>query len=340
MSAPTVTVVVPTHQRRASVVRLLRALQTQELPTREFEAVVAVDRSTDGTGAAVDALETAFTIRRVDSRGRGRAAACNAGVDAAAGRVIVLLDDDMEPSPSLLSGHLAAHRGAAPVCVIGAAPVRVDTSSSFTERYVAQRFDIHLAKLQRDGPTTLRDFYSGNASIPRSVFLEIGGFDESFTAYGNEDLELAFRLQRAGVALRYDASAVAHQRYTKGFAGLARDTIAKGRTAVLLAGMHPDTFDELQLSQLDVASRRWRVVRALLLATSRRRPAVTDLLVRAADAAERSGLGRRRVFYAFMLDYFYWAGAAVALAGTPRDPRLDALHRDVHDGPIRLLLHR
>jgi GT2 family glycosyltransferase len=302
--------------------------------------VVAADRSTDGTLEALPAAAAPFRLIGVRTRGGGRAQACNAGVAAASGDVILFLDDDMEPCPSCLRRHLEHHRRAARACVLGPVPVRVDPSSSFAERYVARRFDAHLAKLARQGgTTTLRDFYSGNASIRRDVLEEVGAFDEAFTAYGNEDLELAFRLRAAGVDVRYEPGAVAYQRYTKTFAGLAADTVEKGRTAVLLARTHPETFRELQLSRLAAQSRRWRAARALvvgLAAPSRRR---VRALVRLAAAAERSGVGRRRLFYAFALDCLYWVGAADALRRPTGDTRLDRLRQDLRRGPIRLLLH-
>jgi GT2 family glycosyltransferase len=338
---PALSVVVPTHQRRESVLRLLRALTDQELPATEFEVVIAVDRSTDGTAESVDAFDAPYALRRTESPGRGRAAACNAGLAVAAGDVILFLDDDMEPAPACLRRHLELHRVESDVFAMGAAPIRVTASSSFTERFVAERFDAHLAKLERQGrPMALRDFYSGNASIRAVVLKDVGGFDESFTLYGNEDVELALRLRRNDVGTRYDSEAVASQRYTKSFRALARDSIEKGTTSVLLLRLHPEAFDELQLARFRDHSTRWRAVRALLLGPTRRRPRVAELVVGLATALERIGLGRHRLFYAFVLDYMYWAGVATALATAPRDACLDALDRSINDRAIRLLLHR
>jgi GT2 family glycosyltransferase len=339
-SARSISVVVPTHQRRESVLRLLGALAAQDVGESALEVVVAADRSTDGTLEAVSGFGAGYTVIGIGSGGRGRAQACNAGVAAASGDVVLFLDDDMEPCPSCVRRHLDHHRGDALVCVLGAVPVRVDGSSSYTERYVAQRFDAHLAKLGAQRRTTaLRDFYSGNASIRRDVLEEVGLFDEAFTMYGNEDLELAFRLRAAGVEVRYEPRAVAYQRYTKGFDAWAADTLAKGRTAVQLAQTHPETFPELQLSQFEAHSRRWRALRALVLGLARRFPRSVPTGVRIAGAAERSGLGRRRVFYAFAVDSLYWIGVMRALDRATRDPRLERLRQDLRVGPIRLLLH-
>jgi GT2 family glycosyltransferase len=57
--------------------------------------------------------------------------------------------------------------------------------------------------------------YTGNASIRRSVFRAIGGFDERFVEYGNEDREVARRLAEADVRARMAPDAIAIQHYDK-----------------------------------------------------------------------------------------------------------------------------
>ena len=52
-------------------------------------------------------------------------------------------------------------------------------------------------------------FTAANASGPAAMFSDVGGFDETFTAYGLEDYELAVRLLAAGVRVTFDADAVA-----------------------------------------------------------------------------------------------------------------------------------
>jgi GT2 family glycosyltransferase len=340
LSSIEISVVVPTRQRRDLVLRLLGALREQDLAMTAIEAVIAIDRSTDGTAEAVAEFPAPYRLLTVTPARPGRAAACNEGIAASHGDVILLLDDDMEPVESCLRRHLQRHRGAARCCAIGAVPVRTDTNAPFVERYIAARFESHLAKLSAPGHAfVLRDFYSGNASIRRAVLEEVGGFDESFTVYGNEDLELAFRLRRAGVELQFDPEAVAFQRYTKTFVELERDNLAKGHTAVLLATTHPETFPELNLAHATGMSRRWRSVRSVLLAAARSWPPSVEIVIRASAALERTGIGRARVFYAFVLDYLYWAGVTAALAEGAGEGSLGAVASELQRGPIGLLLH-
>ena len=338
---PLVSVIIPTHQRRGSLLRALDALSHQDLEPDSFEVIVSVDGSSDGTREAVETFPAPYTLRSVYGAKRGRATACNAGIEIAVGDVIVILDDDMEPAPACLRSHLRSHPAGSRTCVMGAVPVLVDPTSRPAARYVAAKFNKHLATLaEPEHAFALRDFYSGNASIRRDVLLEVGPFQETFTLYGNEDLELSLRLRAADVAFRYNADALARQHYDKGLKELAQDTLEKGKTAVLLASTRPEAFDGLQLAQYRTQFGKWRALRAFLLAATRRQPATIDVVLGSARLLERVGAWRLPFFYMLVLDYFYWAGAAAALSDVEPEGRLALLADDLQHGPIGLPLHR
>jgi glycosyltransferase involved in cell wall biosynthesis len=307
-----VSVVVPTRGRRESVGRLLRALCDQTLPPASFEVIVCVDGGDDGTRELVAGLQAPFRLQALWQPHSGRASACNTAIRAASGEVVVLLDDDMEPGGRCLAAHLAEHPAGSRRCVVGAAPIEARDADPLTG-FMAKKFDAHLARLGRAGHEFgVRDFYSGNASIRRDVLNEVGPFDETFRTYGNEDLELAFRLRRSGVTISLSGEATARQHYEKPFGALAHDTVAKGRTAVKFAAMHPEVAPELQFASGLTGSRRWRLaLRALLRLTSLagRTPAT---LLRLTSLAERARWQRLDTVYHLLLEYFYWLGVCSA----------------------------
>ena len=102
MSMPRVSVVIPTYRRRDALLRLLTALERQSLPASDFEVIVVVDGSDDGSREAAEALSTPYALRVCWQENRGRSAARNVGLEAARGELVVMLDDDMEPAPDLL----------------------------------------------------------------------------------------------------------------------------------------------------------------------------------------------------------------------------------------------
>jgi GT2 family glycosyltransferase len=306
---------VPTYQRRAALTRLLRALSRQSMPHDRYEAVVIVDGSTDGTCEMLSAFAAPFSLAWRFQANAGRAAACNHGIRLARHELVLLLDDDMEPTPSLLEAHCAEHSYGVPRAVIGAAPVALDRGARSAAQFVARKFARHLQTLATPGrPIGLREFYSGNLSVPRAVLSEVGGFDEAFTLYGNEDVELSCRLRSAGVAVTFSAAAVAHQHYTKDIAALARDNLEKGRTAVLLADRHPETLCELKLTPRNLGSPWRRGVLNALVCTTRRWPVTMHVVTRLMGAAGRLTPPIVDTLYAVGADYFFLLGALAARA--------------------------
>lgn len=320
MTTPRVSVVIPTFRRKGSLLRALGALATQTIRPEDYEVIVVIDGADDGSREAAELLSPPHELRVLWQGKRGRAAACNVGVAAARGELVVLLDDDMEATPGLLEAHLRAHPAGSRLAVIGAAPVTITGALPKHVQYVGRKFNDHLDQLARaGGPVKLRDFYSGNLSIRRELFDAVHGFDERFTIYGNEDLELSLRLTAAGVRLVYEPSAIAIQTYDKDFDGLARDNVAKGRTAVLLARLHPSAREELKLGTF----RRERLLRRMalrgLLGATTLLPATQKQVVRAVR-----WLGDWRVpgvqrLYPVVLDYLYWCGARAAESEAPAD---------------------
>jgi GT2 family glycosyltransferase len=313
-----ISVVIPTYRRCASVQRALQALARQTLPADGYEVIVSIDGSEDGTRELVAQFPAPYDLHATWQPNRGRATACNAGIRLARGELLVLLDDDMEPAPGLLAAHLQAHPAASLRGVVGAAPIIFDQSSPPVTQYIGSGFNRRLEKLARPGYTLqFRDAYSGNFSIRREVLLKVGAFDEDFKLYGHEDYELALRLLGAGVQLVYSPEALAYQDYKKDFAALARDCIARGRTAVLFAGKHPEVFDKLKLSTYRQAPRTWRLLRAGLLGLSRLQVGTPGGVCLAIACLERRRPARLHYYYTQALDYFYWLGVRSALREQP-----------------------
>ena len=311
-----ISVVIPTYRRLECVKKLLLALAQQTLPHAQFEVIVSIDGSDDGTRELVAqfAPSAPYALQGLWQPNRGRAAACNMGIRAAKGELIVLLDDDMDPMPAFLHSHLCAHAGHSNYGVIGAVPFRLNRLSSRTEIYVGTKFNDHLVKLAQPGfSPQLRDFYSGNFSICRALLWEVGLFDEAFKLYGHEDLELSLRLQQAGVQLVYSAQAIAFQSYTKNFAGLAQDNVAKGQTAVLMAYKHPSAIDALKLNSFDAGSWLWRAIRNGLLGACVIGLDPTKILVTLARCLNFWPVRYRHFVYQHVLDYCFWRGVRTAL---------------------------
>ncbi len=191
-------VVIPTRDKRPLLERTLAALRAQDLGGRAWEIVVVNDGSTDDTGDALARLarDAVPPLRIVTPTANvGRAAARNLGWQKATGRWVLFLDDDIVVPEGLLSAHLEVLGGDPRLGTIGPAatdPAIVDAPHF---HYLDSR---GVAKLPA-GPAPARYFVTQNAAVPREALAAVGGFDEGFSAYGFEDMDLGFRLEDWGV---------------------------------------------------------------------------------------------------------------------------------------------
>ena len=330
--APAISVVIPTHRPAERLAPTLDALAQQTLGADRFDVIVVLDGPDRGRADTLRDATHRFRFDVLPSPGVGRAAACNAGVAFAHGDIVLLLDDDMALAADALAAHVARHATDRRLGVIGAVPVRVPPRAPFATRYVARRFGRHLAKLGRPGyPIDVRDVYMGAFSIERATFAAVGGFDDRFVEYGNEDGDLAGRLLAAGVELVYAPEAIAHQAYDKSFAALATDHVAKGRTAVRFLRLHPERAAESPLHRRGRGSWRRRLVRSTLqriIAVPRGRDTLLAATERAAGTIQRLNPALADRLAAAVLDACFWSGvrAATREAAQPAEGRRTVIH--------------
>ena len=212
------TVVVPYYQAPEALALTLAALEGQTYPRDLFEVVVVDDGSDPPLPPVSDSPLTVRVVHQPDL-GFGLARARNTGARVADGEVLVFLDCDMMPEADWLAAHARWHHAASDVVSIGfrahvseaeldPAAVRSRTGSlaDLFEGRPAERpewIEFHMvrtADLTAWSEDLFRVVTGGNFGISRRFYEQVGGFDETFTQWGAEDIEFGFRaFTRAGV---------------------------------------------------------------------------------------------------------------------------------------------
>ena len=330
---PIASVVLPTHGRRASLVRVLNALAEQRITSGAFEVVVVCDGDTDGSVAACRVLAPSvpYSLRIIEQDTQGPAAARNQGVHAATGEVIIFLDDDVLPDPSLIATHLAAHDGRGNVASIGPLLPPTDVALSlwgaWEERKLCRQYDDMTAGRWR---ATYRQFYTGNAAVRREHVLAVGGFDPSFKRA--EDVELALRLREQGTEFIFLPDARGWHYVQRSFGAWLRVPAAYGAADVAMARVGRPQI--LLIAAGEFRERRFAVRLLTMLCVGRE---VTELVSRVLGALVRlSARLRLRVVsdplcsVIFNLEYYH--GMARALGG--RGPFLRLLREGDAEGVL------
>jgi GT2 family glycosyltransferase len=175
--------------------------------------IVVDDGSPGGAAAAVAGYFAGVRLVSLPER-RGFCAAVNAGVEAARAPVVELLNDDTEVTSGWAEAaltHFADTRvGAVAPLVLywpggGPGTARVDSAG---DRYFLGGVAAKRGHGEVLGPAHLRSCWvfgaSGSSAFYRRDLLRrVGGFPACFGAYF-EDVDLAFRLHRAGFGVMFE----------------------------------------------------------------------------------------------------------------------------------------
>jgi glycosyltransferase involved in cell wall biosynthesis len=100
-SLPTTSVIIPTHNRKDSLLRTLDSLGQQTFPMDRLVVVVVDDGSTDDT-QTIASQQFPFTFRYVQQKNQGATAARNYGATISQSEILVFIDDDITISPQSL----------------------------------------------------------------------------------------------------------------------------------------------------------------------------------------------------------------------------------------------
>ncbi|TAM61322.1 glycosyltransferase family 2 protein [bacterium] len=225
------TIQLSTYNRAHLLERVLEALFAQDYDPQRYEIVLINDGSRDGTHDLIERLRPQAPCRFVvvHQANAGLAKGRNAGIARATGEFVLFIDDDILATPVLVREHLAAHAEHARAIVRGA----VLNVASFDE------LPPPIWSIKNYSGNY---FWTSNVSLPRALFDEIGVFNESFSEYGWEDLEIGLRLRQAGVPSFFNPRAVVYHhkpRLTaRSVAGMVRQARAQARTARQFGELH------------------------------------------------------------------------------------------------------
>ncbi len=173
-------IIIPTRNRTAELRRCLSSLVPQLPPDGSVDIHVCDD--SDGQETA-DLLKTEFpqVHRHVGPR-TGPGANRNVGARAVDSDWLIFLDDDCLPHTDVIASYLDAIRATSAPTLLSGPVLRKD------EKKDSLLWEAPHLEAEHELPP------SCNFAMPRSLYIEYGGFDERFR-YSFEDMEFFARLR-------------------------------------------------------------------------------------------------------------------------------------------------
>ena len=203
-------IVIATFNRKNVVKELLDSLRQQT--DKNFEVIVAVDGSSDGTQEMLEEYKktSPFELRWLDTgliNEYGLAVARNMGIKEARGKAVVILDDDSFPIPEFVAEH---KKTVAPMTLTGGS--RMSTDPNDTELKDKMR-----AYLETYGDSIPQKFkpipkykwvVENNTCMYKKDWLSSGLFDESIRTYGRIGQTFNRTLIKKGFKYQFNPRAI------------------------------------------------------------------------------------------------------------------------------------
>jgi glycosyltransferase involved in cell wall biosynthesis len=221
-----------TYNRAAILDRVLEGCFDQTAGDEAYEVVLVNDGSTDATPEVIarwrGRATCAFTV--VDQANAGLAKGRNAGIARARGERIIFIDDDVLPLPNFVDQHLRSH-ALHPQAIVRGGAINVESFENLpTPVWSIRNYSGNY-------------FWTTNVSVPLETIRAIGGFNENFSEYGWEDIDVGLRLRFRGVRAAFNPKALVYHLKPRPRSGnvesMLRQARAQARTAVQLSALHP-----------------------------------------------------------------------------------------------------
>ena len=218
VTLPTVSVIVVNLNGRALLAECLDSIAAQEYPPALVHTILVDNGSTDGS---VPFVRKTYPWVQIVEAGHnlGFAGGSNLGARTAQSDYLAFLNNDARATPGWL-GAMAdsarANPGAACVAAkvldqTGTAIDFVGTTLNLTGRAFQADEGLPVSPGWHDEPRELLAPSGCAMLVRRDIFWQVGGFDESFTAYF-EDVDLGWRLWLHGYRVLLSPEAVVHHR--------------------------------------------------------------------------------------------------------------------------------
>lgn len=188
-----ISVIIPVHNGGDSFRHCLSSL-TQAVPPAH-EIIVVADGDSDGSWKLAE--EFGAKVLRLPTSG-GPAKARNLGANAAQGDILFFVDADVAVCADAISQVAETFSDQPDLAALIGSYDDAPGASNFLSQY-KNLFHHYTHQTASEEAST---FWGACGAIHREIFLGLKGFDESYRRPCVEDIELGYRLKKAGYRIR------------------------------------------------------------------------------------------------------------------------------------------
>ncbi|MEQ8856050.1 glycosyltransferase family 2 protein [Gimesia sp.] len=242
-------VVIPTYNRADRLMDLLNCwLKADAATTVDYEVIFCDDGSEDETIKILKSYQNRLPMQILANPHAGPAKARNSGIEAARGRRLLFLGDDIYPGTDLLNLHVRLGKEFGDhVAILGRVDWHPEQKQNHLLTHITQigHEQFCFDQMSENSFVDYTHFYTCNVSVSSKLLsLEPINFDTRFYKVNFEDTELAYRLSSHGMQVFYAPAAHALHFHEYEVEGFCRRQETAGEMATVFGKLHP-VWDQL-----------------------------------------------------------------------------------------------
>ncbi|KQO62164.1 glycosyltransferase [Curtobacterium sp. Leaf261] len=217
----TVSVVIINYRGTDDTLECVARLNEVDWPTKQLEIVVVENGSGDDSEsrlrAAIGDQENVKLV--VSTENLGFTGGSNLGANEASGEFVAFLNNDAKPDRNWIRAGLTGFAESPRVAAVASKVLDWDGKAiDFVESglsWFGMGYKAHVTEIDDGTHDEEKDLLFGTGSalfVRRSVFLEVGGFDEGLFMF-YDDVDLGWRLNLLGYRVRYVPTSVVFHKH-------------------------------------------------------------------------------------------------------------------------------
>jgi len=236
----TTSLIIPSYNPSLKLRKTLDSLVTQEVAVDELILVIDHTHYDNYVDGLKEDYHSKFNLKIVRNNDSGRGKSRNKGVEASSGNLLIFLDDDMLCEKDLIKKHIEYHLQSPGTIVCGNGYRNPKDAN-----YPFGKFLINMEQSWKEGVKSPSEvtfdnfsFTACNLSLPKSIFLQLNGFDTLFT--DGEDFDFAIRAIKQGIKVIYDVNLLAWHDNWPDIGDLIRRDKEYTKAKLAIFKVHPD----------------------------------------------------------------------------------------------------
>jgi len=231
-------IIIPTRNSGKTLSKTLSSLSSLDYPRNLFEVIIVDFNSSDET------LEIAkrFNVKIIKARSPGAAAARNAGIKEARGRLICFTDSDCVIPRDWLSKIYNKIKDNPEIAGVGG-PIKPLGSHNIIQEFAGENFLEMMAyppiEIFAESKRFWCSLITANCCYKKEIISAVGGFDENFFTSG-EDIDLCWRIALSNKVL-YDPNIIVYHIFPDNLKDLFKQYFKYGEGSSKLRKKHFNT---------------------------------------------------------------------------------------------------